>query len=98
MLNQIPTDFGIPAESQFQGFGIIFRRVPMAGPDRQTVRASAKLGLFLPSPAMQYFGLCDAPVLRPYGGSHRPELCRRAWAIPLEVAWEAFFATGLGVV
>jgi hypothetical protein len=22
MLNQIPTDFGIPAESQFQGFGI----------------------------------------------------------------------------
>jgi hypothetical protein len=22
MLNQIPTNFGIPAESQFQGFGI----------------------------------------------------------------------------
>ena len=25
MLNQIPTDFGIPAESQFQGFGITDR-------------------------------------------------------------------------
>jgi hypothetical protein len=33
MLNQIPTDFGIPAESQFQGFGIrpLSRHVPIPG-------------------------------------------------------------------